>query len=124
VAQIFSGRISMAEVNKITENEEISKAVWHYVGIGVLWLSLMFTGLALERLGLTSGYLTSVIPGEVNTLKKQVVDFEANQRKVMDENQRLKGLIGREAATSDALNICQGEKKKLEDELKQAKAGN
>lgn len=114
----------MAEVNKITENEEISKAVWHYVGIGVLWLSLMFTGLALERLGLTSGYLTSVIPGEVNTLKKQVVDFEANQRKVMDENQRLKGLIGREAATSDALNICQGEKKKLEDELKQAKAGN
>jgi len=113
----------MAEVKKVAEGEEISKAVWHYVGVGVLWFSLIFTGLALERLGLTSGYLTSVIPGEVNTLKKQVTDFETNQRKVMDENQRLKGLIGREQATADALNICQSEKKKIEDELKQLKAG-
>ena len=42
----------MAEANSVTESEEISKAVWHYVGVGVLWLSLIFTGLALERLGL------------------------------------------------------------------------
>jgi hypothetical protein len=42
---------------------------------------------------------------------------------VKDENQRVKGLIGREQATADALNICQGEKKKLEDELKLAKGG-
>ena len=38
----------------------------------------------------------------------------------MDENQRLKGLIGREQACQDALNICQGEKKKLEDHPKAA----
>jgi len=113
----------MAETQKVAASEDLSKAVWHYVGVGVLWLSLIFTGLALERLGLTSSYLTSVIPGEVNTLKSQVTDYEANQRKVMDENQRLKGLIGREQATSDALNICQSEKKKFEDELKQIKAG-
>lgn len=114
----------MAETNKVTEGEEISKAVWHYVGVGVLWFSLIFTGLALERLGLTSALLTSVIPGEVNTLRAKNTEYESNQRKVMDENQRLKGLIGREQATSDALNICQGEKKKLEDELKQIKSGN
>lgn len=113
----------MAETHKIAEGEDLSKAVWHYVGVGVLWFSLIFTGLALERLGLTSGYLTGVIPGEVNMLKSQVVDFESNQRKVMDENQRLKGLIGREQAAADALNICQGEKKKLDDELKQIKSG-
>jgi hypothetical protein len=114
----------MAEVNKVTEGEEISKAVWHYVGVAVLWLSLIFTGLALERLGLTTDYLTSVIPGEVNTLRAKNAEYESNQRKVMDENQRLKGLIGREQATADALNICQSEKKKLEDELKQVKSGS
>ena len=82
------------------------------------WISLLFTGLALERLGLTSNYLTSIIPSEVGELKKQNTEFQDNQRKVMDENQRLKGLIGREQACQDALNICQGEKKKLEDHAK------
>src|SRR6187200_786493 len=33
------------------------------------WISLLFTGLALERLGLTSNYLTSIIPSEVGELK-------------------------------------------------------
>jgi hypothetical protein len=88
-----------------------------------LWLSLIFTGLAVERLGLTSDYLTSVIPGEVGSLRTKNAEYETNNRAIKDENQRIKGLIGREQATSDALNICQGEKKKLEDELKQTKAG-
>lgn len=108
------------EENKVTESEEFSKAIWHYVGVGVLWLSLLFSGLALERLGLTSGLLTSIIPGEVGELKKANAEYETNQRKLKDENQRLSGLIGREQACQDALNICQGEKKKLEG---QAKAG-
>ena len=114
----------MEEVKQVTtEGEELSKAVWHYIGVGVLWLSLILTGLALERLGLTSGYFTGVLPGEVGSLRAKNAEYETNLRKVMDENQRIKGLIGREAATTDALNICQSEKKKLEDELKQTKAG-
>ena len=113
----------MAEVKQVTEGEELSKAVWHYVGVTVLWLGLIFTGLAVERLGLTSDYLTGVIPGEVGTLRQKNAEYETNIRSLKDENQRIKGLIGREQATSDALNICQGEKKKLEDELKKAKAG-
>ncbi len=100
--------------NRVTESEELSKAIWHYVGVAVLWISLLFTGLALERLGLTSHYLTSIIPSEVGQLRAANVEHEDKQRRVMDENQRLKGLIGREQACQDALNICQGEKKKLE----------
>jgi hypothetical protein len=107
----------MAE-NKVTESEELSKAIWHYVGVGVLWLSLLFSGLALERLGLTSNLLTSIVPSEVGELKKTNTEFQDNQRKIMDENQRLKGLIGREQACQDALNICQSEKKKLEGQAK------
>ena len=107
----------MAE-NKVTEGEEFSKAIWHYVGVAVLWIALLFSGLALERLGLTSGFLTSIIPSEVGQLRKTNTDYQDNQRKVMDENQRLKGLIGREQACQDALNICQGEKKKFEEQAK------
>ena len=109
----------MAE-NKVTEGEELSKAIWHYVGAGVLWLSLFFSGLVAERLELTANYLTSIIPSEVSQLRVANAEYEDKQRKVMDENQRLKGFIGREQACQDALNICQGEKKKLEG---QAKAG-
>jgi hypothetical protein len=113
----------MAEVRQATDGEELSKAVWHYVGVGVLWVSLVLTGIAIERLGLTSDYFTGVVPGEVGGLRAQNAEYEANLRKVMDENQRLSGLIGREQQTAEALDICQGEKKKLEDDLKQAKAG-
>ena len=111
----------MAE--KVREGEELSKAVWGYVGVGVLWIALLLTGLAIERLGLTSDYLTGIIPGEVNTLRAKNEELDSQLRAVRDENQRVKGLIGREQATSDALNICQGEKKKLEEELKLAKGG-
>ena len=113
----------MAEAKQVAEGEELSKVVWHYVGVGVLWFSLIFTGLALERLGLTSGYLTGIIPGEVGSLRARNAEYETNMRNIKDENQRIKGRIGLEAATTDALNICQSEKKKLEDELKQAKPG-
>jgi hypothetical protein len=113
----------MAEVKQVADGEEISKAVWHYVGVAVLWISLILTGLALERLGLTSDYLTSVIPSEVGAVKAKNTENESKLRSVMDENQRIKGLIGREQATADALNICQSDKKKLEDEIKQVKAG-
>ena len=111
----------MAE--KVREGEEVSKAVWGYVGVGVLWLALILTGLALERLGLTSDYMTGILPGEVSTLRARNEELDKQLRSVRDENQRVKGLIGREQATADALNICQGEKKKLEDELKLAKGG-
>jgi hypothetical protein len=104
-------------------DEALSKAVWHYVGVGILWLSLILAGLILERLGLTSNYLTGVLPGEVGSLRAKNAEYETNLRKLMDENQRLGGLIGRERQTAEALDICQSEKRKLEAELRQAKAG-
>ena len=102
--------------------EALSKAVWHYFGVGVLWLALILSGLAIERLGLTSGYLTSILPGEVGTLRTQNAALEKNVRELKDANQRLDGLIGRERATAEALDICQSEKKQISDELKQLKA--
>lgn len=113
----------MAVEKQHAADDDLSKAVWHYVGVGILWIALILTGLALERLGLTSGYLTGVLPGEVGELRAKNEELETNLRAVMDENQRLSGLIGRERQTQEALDICQSEKRQLEAELKQAKAG-
>lgn len=113
----------MTEEKQLAAGDELSKAVWHYVGVGVLWLSLVLSGIALERLGLTSDYFTGVLPGEVGGLRAKNEELETNLRKVMDENQRLSGLIGRERQTQEALDICQSEKRKLEAELRQAKTG-
>ena len=47
---------------QLSAEEELKKATWGYIGVSVLWLSLIISGMALERLDLTSGYLTSLLP--------------------------------------------------------------
>ena len=53
-----------SESEQVVEDSSLSKAVWHYLGIGVLWLSLFVTGVAFERLGLTTSFLTGLLPGD------------------------------------------------------------
>ncbi len=65
-----------SESEQVAEDSSLSKAVWHYLGIGVLWFSLLITGAAFERLGLTTSYLTGLLPGEVNDLRTQVVECQ------------------------------------------------
>jgi hypothetical protein len=72
------------------EEITIEKAVWHYVGVGVLWLSLFFTGVALERLGLTTGILSGVVPGEVGLLRTQATECDRNLGTVKNERDLLK----------------------------------
>ncbi|MBM4259093.1 MAG: hypothetical protein FJ147_24735 [Deltaproteobacteria bacterium] len=92
-----------------------SRTLGQYVRSAGFGLLSLFVGLTLERLSLTSSYLTNVIPSKVGQLQATVTDQAEKQQRVMDENQRLKGLIGREQACQDALNICQNEKKKCEE---------
>ncbi|MBI3796893.1 MAG: hypothetical protein HY268_07985 [Deltaproteobacteria bacterium] len=66
----------MAEAAQTGEDKSIEKAVWHYVGVGVLWISLLLTGMALERLGLTSSILSGILPGEVGSLQAQTTECE------------------------------------------------
>lgn len=70
----------MAE-NKGSEGKELSRAIWHYVGGAVLWLSLLFSGLALERRGVTSDYLISIIPSAVGQLKAKNAEYEHTSEK-------------------------------------------
>jgi hypothetical protein len=81
----------MAEVEHAGEDTSIEKAVWHYVGIAVLWLSLLLTGIAVERLGLTSGFLSGILPGETGSLRNQVADYKSKVQtteRALDEMMR------------------------------------
>jgi hypothetical protein len=63
----------MADVtNNAPEEQPLEKVIWGYVGTGVLWLSLLLTGLAVERLGLSSNILSGILPGESGALRTQV----------------------------------------------------
>ncbi len=75
----------MAEEQQVAEEESLGKLAWGYVGVGVLWLSLVISGIALERLGLTSSVLTGVLPGEVGELRQQNTEFDANLKSVTQE---------------------------------------
>jgi hypothetical protein len=86
---------SMANtVNNAPEDNAVEKAVWSYVGTGVLWISLLLTGIAFERLGISSNVLTSILPGEVNTLRSQVEEQTRNLGGLKLERDNLKQLEG------------------------------
>jgi len=58
--------------NTAPEEQSLEKTIWGYVGTGVLWISLVLTGLAFERLGLSSNILSGILPGESGALREQV----------------------------------------------------
>ena len=68
----------MAEVEHAMEEQSLEKAVWHYVGVAVMWLSLFLSGLACERLGLTSFFLTGILPGETGGLRSKLAECDTN----------------------------------------------
>ena len=111
----------MAE-EQLSAEEALKKATWGYVGGGVLWLSLILSGIALERLSLSDGFLTGLLPGEVHALRADNAALDKQVRELKDANRRLDGLIGREAATAEALVYCQAENRKISAEIKELKA--
>ncbi len=72
-------------VNNAPEEQSLEKAVWGYVGTGVLWISLVLTGIAFDRLGLTSTMLTGILPGEVGSLRAQVTECTRDLGTVKNE---------------------------------------
>ena len=77
----------MAE-EQMSAEEALKKATWGYVGVGVLWLSLILSGIALERLGLSDGFLTGLLPGEVHALRADNTALDKQVRELKDANRR------------------------------------
>ena len=72
-------------VKNAPEEQSIEKAVWGYVGTGVLWFFLILSGIALDRLGFTSNMLTSVLPGEAGSLRAQLTECTRDYATVKNE---------------------------------------
>ena len=81
-------------IHNTVEDNSVEKAVWGYVGTGVLWISLLLTGIAVERLGLTSNILSGVLPGEIGTLRNQVTEVSRDLGAVKLERDNLKQTEG------------------------------
>lgn len=75
----------MAEEHQVAEDESLAKLAWGYVGVGVLWLALILSGIAFERLGLTSPLFSGILPGEVGSLRQQNAEFDQNLKSVTQE---------------------------------------
>ena len=67
------------------QDKTLEKAVWRYTGIGILWIALVLSGMALERLGLTTWVLGSILPGQVGSLQTQAAECRDNFDKVKFE---------------------------------------
>jgi hypothetical protein len=80
-------------VNK-PEEQSLEKAVWKYVGKGVLWLALLLSGLAVERLGISTNLLAGVLPGEVSTLRTQISECSRDLGAVKLERDNLRQTEG------------------------------
>ena len=93
--------------NQSSKDTTMEKAIWGFVGTGVLWLSLFFSGVAIERLGLTSSIFSSTFPGEVGSLRNQVAECDKNLGTITHDRDNLK-------QTEAALRV---EIKKLQDQL-------
>jgi len=84
----------MANTVNNAPEESMEKVVWGYVGTTVMWLSLLLTGIAVERLGLTSRILSGILPGEVGTLRTQAEECNKNFGTVKLDRDNLNQTIG------------------------------
>ena len=100
-------------------DSNLSKAVWHYVSVGVLWLGLVFTGVAFERLGLTTSYLAGILPGEVNSLRTQVTELDNANKELTHDRDRAAKTRNTLEVEVNKLNRLQRE---LEAEIEELKA--
>ncbi len=81
-------------VNNAPEDNSVEKAIWGYIGTGVLWISLLLTGIAFERLGISSNIFSGILPGEVGTLRSQVTEATRDLGAVKLDRDNLKQTEG------------------------------
>jgi len=61
------------------EDKTIEKAVWHYIAVTVLWVSLFLFGVIMERMGLTGVILPeSIFSGETGSLRTDLGECQNN----------------------------------------------
>lgn len=113
----------MAENDKeMTPEELLRKATWYYLGVGILWLALILSGIALERFGFTAGLLAGVLPGEVRALHQQLDEEQSNLSTLTDERDQIKVRLDRFREAQNSYAQCNAKLQQLRQTLQQASA--
>ena len=66
------------QVQPPSDDKTVEKAVWGFVGTTFTWIALFVSGIAVERLGLTTGILSGILPGEVGSLETALAECQTN----------------------------------------------
>jgi hypothetical protein len=111
----------MAEEQQVAE-ESLGKLTWGYIGVGVLWVSLLLTGIVFERLGLTSSLFSSVLPGDVGFLTEQKEQCDAALKTVTQDREEFSQRIDAYQLKIDTAKNKVTDLKKELDDLKSAAA--
>ena len=105
----------MEEKEKVSD-ESRQKTVWGYAGKVTLWVALALFGLAMERLGLTSGILSGALPGELQRLRATLAQTGEKVQDADGARRQIKLRIGglEDSSLLADLERCVEEVKRLE----------
>ena len=103
----------MAEYDKEAAEELIRKTTWRSVGIFILWFALFLSGIALERLGLATGLLVGVLPGEVQTLRQQLNEEQDNLLALTSEKEEIQARLDGLREARDSYVQCKTQLRQL-----------
>ena len=107
---------------EMTPEELIRKTTWHSLGVGILWLALILSGIALERFGLTAGVLAGVLPGEAQALHQQLDEEQKNLSILTSERDQIKVQMDHLREIQDSYAQCNTHLQQLRETLQQASA--
>ena len=103
----------MAEYDKEAAEEMIRKTTWRSLGVGALWLALIFAGIALERLGLASGLLAGILPGEVQTLRQQLNEEQSDLTTLASDKEQIQARLDSLRKARDSYAQCKTQLQQL-----------
>ncbi len=108
----------MVQKKEMTPEEILRQQTWRYLGIGALWLALILSGIAFERIGLTTGILSSILPGEVTALRRQLKEEETSLAALTKEREELREQLEQLRTAKASYDACRSRLEQLK--MKQA----
>jgi hypothetical protein len=105
------------EYDKQAAEEVIRKATWRSIAIGALWFFLIIAGIVFERLGMTTGMLSSVLPGEVGGLRQQINEERNNLSALTIDRDEIKIQLDSLRESRESYLQCKDRLEELEDNL-------
>ncbi len=105
------------EYDKQAAEAEIRRATRRSIAIGALWIALVIAGVVFERLGVTIGLFSSVLPGEVQTLRQQISEERNSLSSLTSERDEIKGELVRLREARDSYRQCNDRLEELQDNL-------